>query len=181
MRTVPNQKVVTVHKEPCNRNNLYCTINLDALRAASTALTAGGFALWLFYASNQDGYTFATGNTLARNTMGIKKDAYDRATGELMRLGYLVPTGGNGFSFNEKPVSKVEVANQDNHDEEETHDAQQVIPIRNTIPLQKNNTLPGIDLDWVKAMKIEGYTIDGDIITFATGKRCRIQPGAYPS
>lgn len=183
MRTVPNQKIVTVRKEPCNKNNLYCTINLDALRAASAALTAGGFALWIFYASNQNGYTFATGNTLARNTMGIKKDAYDRATGELMRLGYLTPTCGNCFAFNEKPTTpQGEVVKPDNHDEEETHDAQQVNPTRNNIPLQENNTVnyPPIDLRWVELHGITGYTIDGDIITFSTGKKCRLQEGAWP-
>lgn len=90
IQTVPNQKIITVHKEPCNKSALYCVINLDAMRSASKELTAGAFRLWCFYASNQNGYTFATGNSIALETMGIKRDAYDRATRELMTCGYLV-------------------------------------------------------------------------------------------
>ena len=182
MHTVPNQKVVTIHKEPCNKSNLYCTINLDALRAASAALTSGGLALWLFYASNQNGYTFATGNTLARETMGIKKDAYDRATGELIRLGYLTHKCGNCFTFNEKPISPKVEDKPDNHVEVKAPEAQEVKPTRNNIPIQEDNTdnLPPIDLRWVQLHGINNYTIDGDIITFETGKRCRLQKGAWP-
>jgi len=36
--------------------------------------------------------------------MGMKKDAYDRAQLELIERGYLTPTGGNKYSFREKPV-----------------------------------------------------------------------------
>lgn len=52
MRTVPNQKIITVHKEPADKQHYYTTINLDAMRAASSSLTAGGFRLWVYYASN---------------------------------------------------------------------------------------------------------------------------------
>lgn len=36
--------------------------------------------------------------------MGMKKDAYDRAQLELIEKGYLTTTGGNRYSFSEKPV-----------------------------------------------------------------------------
>ena len=52
MRTVPNQKIITVHKEPCDKQHYYAAINLDALRDASADLTAGAFRLWIYYASN---------------------------------------------------------------------------------------------------------------------------------
>ena len=52
MRTVPNQKIITVHKEPTDKQHYYTAINLDAMRAASHALTAGAFRLWVYYASN---------------------------------------------------------------------------------------------------------------------------------
>ena len=35
MKTVPNQKVITVNKAKADKDNLYCVINLEALEQAS--------------------------------------------------------------------------------------------------------------------------------------------------
>lgn len=39
MTTVANQNIVEVHKEPCNKDNLYATINLNAMQLAMKDLT----------------------------------------------------------------------------------------------------------------------------------------------
>lgn len=105
--------------------------------------------------------------------MGMKKDAYDRAQLELIEKGYLTTTGGNRYSFYEKPVEgkplhAVEV---------EPSTPQQALPTRNNTVLQQDNTnkaLPVISMAKVEALEVEGYTIEADIITFSTGKRFRL-------
>lgn len=39
MASVPNQNIVEVHKEPCNKSNLYATININAMSLAMKDLT----------------------------------------------------------------------------------------------------------------------------------------------
>ena len=105
--------------------------------------------------------------------MGMKKDAYDRAQLELIEKGYLTTTGGNKYSFRERPA------------EDETHHpaevipsaAQQELPTRNITRVQEditNTVLPVISMRKVTALGIEGYAIEADIITFSTGKKYRL-------
>ena len=147
-------------------------VNLEALRSASKALTAGGFRLWMFYASNRPGYTFATGNTIALEYMGMKKDAYNRATRELIEKGYLQQTKGNVYTFHEKSCAG---GDPGHHAEDKSPLPQQENTIRNNTPIQiQNSILPVISLKTVEEKGIEGYTIDGDIITFSTGIKYRL-------
>lgn len=103
-KTVPNQKVVKVNKEKCDKAHLYATINLDAMEAAAQELKAGAFKLWVYFAKNQNNYEFALSNKEVLDTFGIKKDQYDSAIKELKDKGYLVEEGGNRFSFSETAV-----------------------------------------------------------------------------
>lgn len=106
IKTVPNQKIVTVNKEPCSKCKHYAMINIEAMEGASRDLRAGSFVLWCYFAKNQSGYQFALSNTAALESMGIKRDAYNNAVKELMEKGYLVNTCGNNYQFNEKPQAK---------------------------------------------------------------------------
>ena len=126
---------------------MYCIINLDAMRTASRALSSGAFRLWCFYASNQNGYTFATGNSIVFDTMGMKRDAYDRATGELIREGFLVQEQGNRYAFHERPVMGIpgNVANNLDGDTSISPAGKSTFTQRekasgNNIPVQNNNT-----------------------------------------
>ena len=77
--------------------------------------------------------------------MGMKKDAYDRAQLELIEKGYLTTTGGNRYSFSEKPVEGKAI----HAVEVEAPTPQQVLPTRNTtekIQTNTNKALPVISL-----------------------------------
>lgn len=106
IKTVPNQKIVTVNKEPCSKCKHYAMINIEAMEGASRDLRAGSFVLWCYFAKNQSGYQFALSSAAALESMGIKRDAYNNAVKELMEKGYLVNTCGNNYQFNEKPQEK---------------------------------------------------------------------------
>ena len=105
----PNQKTITVKKEPCDitsKEHYYTKINLQSLAEAAKTLSghkANAFILWCYFAKNQDGYTFDLSNKAALEQFGIKKDAYDKAVETLTKEGFLVPQGGNRYLFQEKP------------------------------------------------------------------------------
>lgn len=105
--TFPNQKTVTIKKEPCdNVRNLYTRINLVALHKAMSELkTMGEMKLWLYFAKNKDEYTFGL-SPADCETYGLKRDAYHTAVDNLIKRGYLQRQGkaGNKYFFIEKGI-----------------------------------------------------------------------------
>lgn len=108
IKLVPNQKAVTVYKEPCDntvKEHYYAKINLDALSQAALDLDAGAFKLWVYFAKNQPGYQFALSKADVMEHFGIKKTQYDNAIKELKEKGYLVENKNPYYSFHEVPVT----------------------------------------------------------------------------
>lgn len=108
--TVANQDLAEVHKEPCDKNNIYAMINIEAMQLAMKDLTPVQFQVWLYFAKNQAGYVFAVSPAAALNEFGIKKDSFQTAKRVLKEKGYLVANpakGSNYFIFYEKPVEEV--------------------------------------------------------------------------
>lgn len=108
MATVPNQKIITVIKHKCDKNNLYSTINLKVKKEAAQKLDAGAFKLWNYFADNQSQYTFELSRTAVENTYGIKKKQYDKAIETLIAEKYLVRENENSnqYIFYEAPWLK---------------------------------------------------------------------------
>ena len=111
--SVPNQKIIQVQKAPCNKNNLYCTINLEALQWAMSELSGAGLALWLYLSKNQNGYSLELSPADA-TSWGIKKSSFYRAIDELTKLGYIRYLKGNVFAFYENPSPKMELIKSQN-------------------------------------------------------------------
>ena len=61
-KSSPNQKTITVKKEQCDKQNYYAAINLKALESAATQLKSGAFKLWIYFAKNQNNFSFALSN-----------------------------------------------------------------------------------------------------------------------
>ena len=101
IKLVPNQKAVKVVKEPCNKNNIYAAINIDAMEKAACALDAAAFKLWVYFAKNQNGYEFALSSKDVADSFGMKRDQYNRAIEILIKGGYLVKESGNYYTFYE--------------------------------------------------------------------------------
>lgn len=104
--SVPNQKIVKTQKAPCNKNNLYCTVNLEALQQAMSELSGVGLSLWLYLSKNQNGYKFELSPADAIK-WGIKRSSFYRAFEELQKLGYIDKVSGNEFLFYEIPCLKM--------------------------------------------------------------------------
>ena len=103
-KTVPNQKIVKVNKEVCDKQHLYTAINLEAMETAAQDLDAGAFKLWVYFAKNQNSYSFALSSKEVLESFGMKIKQYNNAVAELIEKGYLVNTKGNNYEFYEMPV-----------------------------------------------------------------------------
>lgn len=103
VKTVPNQKVVSMEKESC-KGALFAQINMDALESAARDLDAGAFKLWVYFAKNQNNYVFALSSKDVENTFGMKIKQYNNAVATLMEKGYLVETSKNHYTFKEIAV-----------------------------------------------------------------------------
>ena len=102
IKTSPNQKIITIKKEKTDKENFYARINLNALERAAQNLKGGGFKLWIYFAKNQDNYTFALSAVEACRFCNFGKTTYHAAVQELIDVGYLVNTNGNHYDFYEE-------------------------------------------------------------------------------
>ena len=110
MHTYANQDIVEVQKEPCDKDNIYMVINQEAVRLAVKDLTLAQFQVWLYFAKNQAGYTFAVSPAAALDEFGIKKDTFQKAKQVLKEKGYLIENpvkGKNHWIFREIPVEDI--------------------------------------------------------------------------
>ena len=96
MPKVPNQREITVAKEPTDKKHLYTANNLAALDEAAKRLQSkGGFKLYMYLAKNQDKYSFNLSSTDFMLWSGLGYTAYATAFSELADEGYLILKEGN--------------------------------------------------------------------------------------
>ncbi len=72
--TVPNQRVVHIHKHKPSGN--FLGINNDIWRSAARDLGAQAVLLYLYFASNADGYPLALSPAAIRNEIGMPPQTY---------------------------------------------------------------------------------------------------------
>lgn len=102
---VANQKMITVRKEPCDKNHVYACINIEALDNAMQDLNKGTvLKLWMYFAKNQNNYTFELSSIAVQNFCGMSDKSYREAIKELIAKRYLVKREGcNIYDFYEMP------------------------------------------------------------------------------
>ena len=104
MDKYPNQKIVTINKQPCDKNNKYALININALEKAACTLDAGAFKLWVYLSKNQNNYCFGLSNKALAETFGMKIKQYNNAVSTLIKNNYLVETSKQEYTFFEIPL-----------------------------------------------------------------------------
>ena len=113
-RKYPNQKEITVHKEPCDTTNIYAKINKQAMFRAMKTFSgrkAPAFELWCYIASSMPGRVFALSKEAVNEEIGMKEDAYDSAVSNLIEARYLFRPDENKktiWDFYEIPRDKEE-------------------------------------------------------------------------
>lgn len=109
--TVPNQKVVHVHRDMPDKNKKegnFLLIKKENWYAANKDLEPYGLQLYLYIAGNRDGFDFALSQDAAEREAGIKKTSYHKYVNLMIEKGYLVPRKENSniFDFYEVPKRK---------------------------------------------------------------------------
>ena len=99
--TVPNQRVVTIHREPAKSD--FLGIKNENWMYAARDLGAHALMLYLYFASNANGYTLALSPAAIRQAIGMPRSTYQDQILKLMDKGYLIETGANSFDFYEVP------------------------------------------------------------------------------
>lgn len=114
LNTVPNQRVLTIHKEPTDKEHKYTVNNLEALGEAARQLQSkGGFKLYMYLSKNQDNYSFALSSTDFCAWSGLGLVAYNTSFKELIDKGYLIPKDASKkkeiiYTFYDKSRKEIE-------------------------------------------------------------------------
>lgn len=89
----PNQRTVTILKRECKSD--FLQINNDEWQQACQCIEHyGTFKLYLYLASNKDGFNMYLSPVAIENAIGISESTYRRALKELQDLGYLLKVEG---------------------------------------------------------------------------------------
>lgn len=116
IHTVPNQRIITIHKEKGTRANLYTMNVLDNLNEAMQTLeNKASFKLYMYLAQNQNDYEMALSSKDFFNTSGCGNTAYISAFEELVEKGYLIKDDlrKNRYDFYDKPQIQEQQENED--------------------------------------------------------------------
>lgn len=101
MTTYANQKVIHIEKAECTKDFLQVSNN-DWMEAART-LNGNAFKIYLYLASNKDGYNLALSPKAIENALDVPKKSYSRAIEELEENGYITYKKGNVYVFTTHP------------------------------------------------------------------------------
>ena len=99
--TVPNQRVVHIHRERVAAD--FLGIKNENWKAAVRDLGAHALLLYLYFAANKNDFSLALSPAAIRQSIGMPPQTYRDQFLKLLDKGYLVQTGGNVYEFYEVP------------------------------------------------------------------------------
>lgn len=99
--TYPNQRTIKIHREAAKSD--FLGIKNDNWQAAARDLGAHALMLYMYLASNADGYELALSAVAVRDAVGMPRSTFHDQFHKLVNKGYLVLNHGNTFNFYEKP------------------------------------------------------------------------------
>jgi DNA-binding MarR family transcriptional regulator len=93
MNSYPNQYTITINKDVVKqqkgRNRVYLIIYRNNLTTAMKQLSGTAFKVYIYLASNQDGFTLGYSPQDISNETGISKDSARKALKEFEEKGFL--------------------------------------------------------------------------------------------
>ena len=101
--TVPNQKVIQIHREPLGGS--FLGINNDNWKYAARVLGAQAFLLYTYLASNKNEYKTALSPAAVQKDIGMPRSTFYDQLRKLESMGFLVHDKGNLLHFYEIPHS----------------------------------------------------------------------------
>ena len=113
--TYPNQRMVNIHREKISAD--FLGIKNENWKAAARDLGAHAFMLYLYLASNANGFTLALSPTAIRQAIGMPPSTYRDQFVKLVDRGYFVQrNNSNTFDFYETPQRDTHAKNADTPD-----------------------------------------------------------------
>ena len=103
----PNQKIVTVHKAPANKENVYGVLNKAAAFSALQSLTHNELKVFMYLALNQPDYCMALSTSDVADKVGSTEDGMRKAVQGLIKKGYIVQEHGRVYAFYENPQTEL--------------------------------------------------------------------------
>lgn len=97
MTTYANQKVVNIRKYKCDAN--FLQISNDDWQEAARKLSSSALILYLYLASNNDGFKIALSQKAVQVATGLSKASYHRGVMELLDSGYLTIDDNGEYTF----------------------------------------------------------------------------------
>ena len=121
--TVPNQKIIRVHKDSYNGG--YLTIGTEEWQEAFKSLKRITFGVYLYLSGNANGFELTLSRRDVMDRLDVSRDTYLRAVKELEEKGYLIHKNGPIWNFYTTPVNKETDANESDGDNEnnENHES----------------------------------------------------------
>ena len=92
-KTYPNQKTITIHKDPVKEN--FLQVNICEWQEAFATLPRISFGLYLYLCGNKDKFPLALSSVDVQKSLGVSDSSYRRAVEDLLAAGYLMMRNGN--------------------------------------------------------------------------------------
>ena len=106
MYTVPNQKIIVIHKDKPDRD--FLQIKNEHWMEVNKKYGPYALQIYLYLAKNASGYEMALSQAAAETEVGIKKTTFHKYLDLFIREGYLVKRNGNTYDFYEVPCKQKE-------------------------------------------------------------------------
>ena len=99
---VPNQNIITIHRDMPQSNFLQIKNEHWPSMLKNTHDTYA-FALYMYFASNANGYRLEISPEAIANAIGMPRSTYYKKFDLLQEKGYIISIGKNSFAFYEVP------------------------------------------------------------------------------
>ena len=110
--TSPNQRIIEIHREPLGGN--FLGVNNENWKYAARVLGAQAFLLYIYFASNRQGFVLALSPQAIQKEIGMPPSTYRDQLKKLESLGFIERGEGNKLHFYEAPKrgSRSDLENQ---------------------------------------------------------------------
>ena len=112
--TFPNQRVVKINRETIQSD--FLGIKNENWQAAAKDLKAHALMLYLYLASNANGFELALSPAAVENAIGMPRSTYSDQFKKLVEKGYLVQTNANHYNFYEVPQKQTDCQQKNEND-----------------------------------------------------------------
>ena len=155
--SVPNQKIIRIEKD--KYQSRFLQIGDEQWKKAFQTMKPTVFGMYLYLASNKDGYLLELSAAAVEREIGIKKTAYHTALKDLEEKGYLKKEQGNTYAFSPSP--KFANTNSANANSASTN-----LEVRGRdIEIDNINKINKIDITDIEKKKLEGlFGKDGSLL-----------------